>query len=221
MAGSNCIGPSAPAPLEPEWTPGRSEVPFPDSTVPMAASTVQGRPGQVAAASWYSASIAAGMPPVAVTRRSPCPPRRGARHRPPRSPRPSRWPPGRVRPHRLREGGERSSTEERSDAARHRAQGRHTWAMKSTMQDAPLLISDILRHGPAAARRQHGHHRRGRGPPYGHLRRGGGPGRETGRGPARDWASATATGWARSAGTTRVIWRPTWPFPAWGRCCTP
>ena len=24
---------------------------------------------------------------------------------------------------------------------------RHTWAMKSTMQDAPLLISDILRHG--------------------------------------------------------------------------
>src|SRR5580658_7883031 len=24
---------------------------------------------------------------------------------------------------------------------------RHTWSMKSTMQDAPLLISDILRHG--------------------------------------------------------------------------
>ena len=50
MAGSNCIGPSAPAPLAPEWTPGRFEVPFPDSTVPMAASTVQGSPGQVAAA---------------------------------------------------------------------------------------------------------------------------------------------------------------------------
>ena len=61
MAGSNCIGPSAPAPLAPEWTPGRFEVPFPDSTVPMAASTVQGRPGQVAAAAWYNESISAGM----------------------------------------------------------------------------------------------------------------------------------------------------------------
>ena len=50
MAGSNCIGPSAPAELAPECTPGRFEVPLPDSTVPMAASTVHGSPGQVAAA---------------------------------------------------------------------------------------------------------------------------------------------------------------------------
>ena len=61
MAGSNCIGPSAPAPLAPEWTPGRLEVPFPDSTVPMAARTVQGSPGQVTAAAWYNESISAGM----------------------------------------------------------------------------------------------------------------------------------------------------------------
>src|ERR1700691_5756948 len=26
-------------------------------------------------------------------------------------------------------------------------QARHTWSMKSTMQERPLLISDILRHG--------------------------------------------------------------------------
>jgi hypothetical protein len=37
-----CIGPCAPPALEPECTPGRFDVPFPDSTVPMAASTVQG-----------------------------------------------------------------------------------------------------------------------------------------------------------------------------------
>jgi hypothetical protein len=47
--------------LAPEWTPGRLEVPFPDSTVPMAASTVQGSPGQVAAASSYNESIPAGI----------------------------------------------------------------------------------------------------------------------------------------------------------------
>jgi hypothetical protein len=53
FGGRNCIGPSAPAELAPECTPGRLDVPLDDSTVPMAASTVQGRPGQVAAAdSW-------------------------------------------------------------------------------------------------------------------------------------------------------------------------
>jgi fatty-acyl-CoA synthase len=35
--------------------------------------------------------------------------------------------------------------------------------MKSTMQDAPLLISDILGPRAAGARRQHRHHRRGGG----------------------------------------------------------
>ena len=150
MAGSNCIGPSAPAPLAPEWTPGRSEVPLADSTVPMAASTVQGRPGQVAAASWYSASIAAGTrrrcrSPPAPLAVPPVPEERGTDH------------PGRPGHHG---GGEDQSggTDPRRRGAlidrrngrtraRSRAQGRHTWAMKSTMQDAPLLISDILRHG--------------------------------------------------------------------------
>ena len=78
MAGSNCMGPSAPAELAPEWTPGRSEVPLPDSTVPMAASTVQGSPGQVAAASWYRASMADGICVVAAALTGRCRRRRGA-----------------------------------------------------------------------------------------------------------------------------------------------
>jgi hypothetical protein len=44
------MGPSAPEPFDPLCTPGAFEVPFPDSTVPIAASTVQGRPGHVDAA---------------------------------------------------------------------------------------------------------------------------------------------------------------------------
>ena len=55
VAGSSCIGPSAPALLEPERTPGRAERPWPDSASPMPASTDQGRPGQVFAAAMYQA----------------------------------------------------------------------------------------------------------------------------------------------------------------------
>ncbi len=58
--GSNCIGPSAPAELAPPCTPGRFDCPLSDSTVPMAARTVQGRPGHVDAAAWYSVSNGAG-----------------------------------------------------------------------------------------------------------------------------------------------------------------
>jgi hypothetical protein len=50
VLGSNCIGPSAPAALAPLCTPGRFDWPLSDSTVPMAARIVQGKPGQVAAA---------------------------------------------------------------------------------------------------------------------------------------------------------------------------
>ena len=61
MAGSNCIGPSAPAPLAPDQTPGSVDWPLSVSTVPMAASTDHERPGQVAAAARYNESIPAGM----------------------------------------------------------------------------------------------------------------------------------------------------------------
>ena len=47
------MGPSAPAKLAPECTPGAFDWPLPDSTVPMPASTDQGSPGQVCAASMY------------------------------------------------------------------------------------------------------------------------------------------------------------------------
>ena len=52
MDGSNCMGPSAPAGLAPDRTPGAFDWPFPDSTVPMAANTDQESPGQVEAARW-------------------------------------------------------------------------------------------------------------------------------------------------------------------------
>ncbi|MGO9854388.1 MAG: hypothetical protein ACLPYY_05005, partial [Acidimicrobiales bacterium] len=42
--GRNCIGPSAPAALAPSCTPGWFDCPLSDSTVPMAARIVQGRP---------------------------------------------------------------------------------------------------------------------------------------------------------------------------------
>src|SRR5436853_5488015 len=54
LPGSICIGPSAPLKFAPECTPGAVLCPFADSTVPTAATTVHGSPGQVAAACWYS-----------------------------------------------------------------------------------------------------------------------------------------------------------------------
>ena len=60
------MGPSAPAALAPLCTPGKVDCPLSDSTVPMAASTVQGKPGQVAAARWYRVSMAGGILEVAA-----------------------------------------------------------------------------------------------------------------------------------------------------------
>ncbi len=47
-----CMGPAAPAKLAPERTPGAVERPWSVSTLPMAASTDQGSPGQLSAAVW-------------------------------------------------------------------------------------------------------------------------------------------------------------------------
>ena len=66
VAGSNCIGPSAPAEFAPLRTPGSGERPWPDSTSPIPASTDQGRPGQVWAASMYHIRYCGGTPAMAV-----------------------------------------------------------------------------------------------------------------------------------------------------------
>ena len=52
--------------LVPECTPGRADVPLPDSTVPIPASTVHGSPGHITAARTYRRSMTAGMIAVAV-----------------------------------------------------------------------------------------------------------------------------------------------------------
>src|SRR5436305_14901615 len=60
--GRNCIGPSAPADDGPSLAPSAL------STSPMAASTVQDRPGQYSAAdSWYRSSQFAGRPAGTVS----------------------------------------------------------------------------------------------------------------------------------------------------------
>ena len=66
VAGSNCIGPSAPAPLAPLDTPGRLDRPLSLSTRPIAASTLHDNPGHRAAAAWSSSTHEAGTagPPV-------------------------------------------------------------------------------------------------------------------------------------------------------------
>ena len=54
VAGSNCIGPSAPASFAPERTPGAVDWPSSLSTLPMPARTIHGRPGHVCAPSMKS-----------------------------------------------------------------------------------------------------------------------------------------------------------------------
>src|SRR5260370_634625 len=49
VAGSNCIGPSAPSRFLPWWTPRAVDRPLSDSIVPIPASTSQVSPGQVPA----------------------------------------------------------------------------------------------------------------------------------------------------------------------------
>ena len=53
VAGSNCIGPSAPMRFLPLCTPRALDWPLFDSIVPIPASTSQESPGQVRAASRY------------------------------------------------------------------------------------------------------------------------------------------------------------------------
>src|SRR5579862_8165134 len=54
------MGPSAPAKLAPEATPGADDAPKSDSTDPIPASTVHGRPGHDAAAATSQATYDAG-----------------------------------------------------------------------------------------------------------------------------------------------------------------
>jgi hypothetical protein len=60
VAASNCIGPSAPPSPVGRCTSGAAEEPLPDSIVPIAARTCQGRPGQVLAAPVYMARYLGG-----------------------------------------------------------------------------------------------------------------------------------------------------------------
>ncbi len=60
VAGSNCIGPSAPLRFLPWWTPRAFDRPLSDSIVPIPASTSQVSPGQVRAAPRYQARYLAG-----------------------------------------------------------------------------------------------------------------------------------------------------------------
>jgi hypothetical protein len=55
VAGSNCIGPSAPLRFLPWCTPRARDRPLSDSIVPIPASTSHLSPGQVRAAAWYQA----------------------------------------------------------------------------------------------------------------------------------------------------------------------
>ena len=61
VAGSNCMGPSAPLRFLPWWTPRAKDRPLSDSIVPIAASTSQASPRQVRAASLYQVRYGTGM----------------------------------------------------------------------------------------------------------------------------------------------------------------
>ena len=152
----------------------------------------------------------------------PCPPAPAAstRPQPERRRGPSRAGPAAVRGRRVDTVGHGTERSWRGRRWARQGRARHTWAMKSTMQDAPLLISDILRHGQqvhgdsTVITVEAGGHRAG------HLRRGGDAGREAGGRPDPPGRRARATASARSAGTTRATSRPTSPSRPWGRCCT-
>ena len=92
--------------------------------------------------------------------------------------------------------------------------------MLSTMQDFPLSVQMILRHG----RRVHAGSEcvtlDGRPLPPGELRRGRRSGRPARRSAWPGSASVPATGSARSCGTTRSTSRRTSPSRRWARCCT-
>jgi hypothetical protein len=68
VAGSNCIGPSAPLRFLPWYTPRAWDRPLSDSMVPIPASTSQSSPGQVRAAAAYQARYRAGIAASPETR---------------------------------------------------------------------------------------------------------------------------------------------------------
>jgi len=92
--------------------------------------------------------------------------------------------------------------------------------VQSTMQDSPLLISGIIRHGdPCTPKRRSSRHARGcRG---GNVLSGLQARRAVGRRAHQARGANPATGLERSCGTTRRTWRPTSRSRAWARCCTP
>ena len=155
MAGSNCIGPSAPAGLAPLDTPGATDRPLSLSTRPMAASTVQSRPAQVAAAARSSASHEAGTAgprpgsPAAAPTDGVVPPAPATRATQPPRPRATAASAAPATSTTRTIGPLLPSSPvvaERSGGtlALLRDEGGH---VRSTMQDGPLLISGILRHG--------------------------------------------------------------------------
>ena len=92
--------------------------------------------------------------------------------------------------------------------------------MRSTMQDGPLLISGLLRHGQwvhgdslVITVEADGYREASFAEVAARA--------EQLAAPWPAWAWARATGWAPSAGTTRATWRPIWPCRRWGRCSTP
>ena len=161
VAGSNCIGPCAPAALDPECTPGSDEEPLADSTVPMAASTVHDRPGQPAAACWYRARMAGGMTAAAALGCGP-EPSTSAASAAPAAPT-SRVAPtsaaatrtarrvtqGTVGPVPVADLTTAAPTAGTLAGANFGPTATQGVAVQSTMQDGPLLISGILRHGAA------------------------------------------------------------------------
>ena len=249
MAGSNCIGPSAPAALAPLCTPGSVDCPLSDSTCRWRPGPSRASPGRWPrpprrGRAWPAGPCRSPRSPPAVppgvprqrqarpaprdrrTRRPPRPRRAeyaGHEDEPERRPQRPSSDDGEVRLGRgVRVPGQRpwQGTVGSAHSWARQWRARHTWAMKSTMQDAPLLISDILRHGQqvhgdsTVITVEEGGHR------VRHLRRGGRPGREAGGRP--DPAGRRAG----RPGRHLLLEQPGPPggVPGhslpWGRCCT-
>src|ERR1017187_2186134 len=175
VAGSNCIGPSAPAALAPEWTPGRFDVPYPDSTVPMAANTAHDRPGQVPAACSYRVSMAGGIAPAAAVLGLEPPESRVTMPATPASTTAPLVRTPAATPTRARRGAatpeKRRSAGTRCAHSSYLGPDRPAKGPRDAQHYAGLPGLDH-RHPPlrtGGARGQPGHHGRGRGPPLSHL----------------------------------------------------
>ena len=92
--------------------------------------------------------------------------------------------------------------------------------MRSTMQDFPLTIGGLMKHGTTVHARLRGGDRDGRRHPQPDLRRArqaGAPGWPTA---CARWGSTATSGSAPSSGTTPSTSRPTSRSRRWVRCCT-